>query len=319
MCRVITPDQLNYAVDFSWNLCSDMKQRSYPLFRSRSQMLQEFRWSIEHENGELVGWFEGKELRGILCYYWLPEDSYLQTTGFYIAGTGENGEARETDKNGKAGENGEPCGPDQKIADDFLSYLEHKFPDYKINIGIPAENRRAAGVLTEHGFTVTEASHDMRLIKEDFRKLPVLHKIIRIDETNFDHYAAFHDVHFQDIYWNTERLRSHINEWDIFVIRESKDIAGCIFSQTSGDSSAGNDGADSDSNDCSDYGEIFGMYAADAQSAYSLLSATLCNMFVKAPLIQEVIYFIEDHEQTARQTALHCGFRTTSHYQLWVK
>ena len=305
MCRVITPDHLDCAVEFSWKLCGDMKQRSYPLYRSRPQMLQEYRWSVEHENGELVGWFEKEELRGILCYYWLPEDSYVQTTGFYIASAGESGE------------------PYRKIADAFLSYLEHKFPDYEINIGIPAENRRAAETLAAHGFTVAEASHDMRLAKEDFRKLSALHEIIRIDETNFDQYAEFHDSHFQNIYWNVARLCSQIKEWDIFAIRDGQNIGSCIFSQTSGgsggDSSDASDSGGNDSRNSSAYGEIFGMYAADAQSAHSLLSATLANMFAKAPSIQEVIYFIEDYQQIARQTALASGFRIMSHYQLWVK
>ena len=92
-----------------------------------------------------------------------------------------------------------------------------------------------------------------------------------------------------------------------------------IFGTFTGILRACGDGTDSNNAISSAYGEIFGMYAIGAQSAHSLLSVTLANMFAKAPSIQEVIYFIEDHEQIAHQAALNNGFRKTSRYELWVK
>lgn len=54
-------------------------------------------------------------------------------------------------------------------------------------------------------------------------------KIVRINKENYDCFARYHDRMNPNVYWNSQRLLSCLDEWSIFAIIDDNNIYGYIM------------------------------------------------------------------------------------------
>ena len=256
------------AVGFSLGCCDDLATRSYPMFENADAMAKEFSWSVENENGVLYGAYENGELAGVLCAFRAPCSRYVQTTGVYVR--------------------------DDSAANALISRFVSDFPGDRLAVGIPAENETVARVVEKFGFTLAEDSFDFRLCKP--QKFPITAHLLQKEEQ--DAYLAFHEKHFEELYWNARKLRWGIDNWDIFTLGD--EIRGSVFAKREKNSV-----------------EIFGLYAETPDDAYSLLSSLVSRVYTKYPTLSEIVFMADD--ENAVSACQKCGFDYHGHYNLWEK
>ncbi len=278
--RELGHNEIQTAVELTWRLCDDRANRSYPLFDNQDEMRTEYLARLQEQNAALLGCFRGARLIGVLCYFCQPGEHYLQTTAFVTA------------------EDHDP------VASAFVNYLRANFEGYETYVGITAENTCAAKILRLNGYELIEASLDMRLGRNQFiHQDSSNHEIVRIGRTNFEEYAGFHETHFNDIYWNTERLRRKIDQWTVFALKTEGKISGGLFLNIDADAA-----------------EVFGMAfagSADEHAASVLLSKALKTVFDENPSVDSVVFFTDEDEELNQRAALSNGFRCNSRYRCY--
>lgn len=256
------------AVEFSFGLCDDLSTRSYPLFENADAMAKEFSWSVENENGVLYGAYDAGKLTGVLCAFRAPCSRYVQTTGVYVR--------------------------DDSAANALISRFVNDFPGDRLAVGIPAENETVASVVEKFGFALAEDSFDFRLCKP--QNFPIRAHLLQI--TAQDAYLAFHEKHFDKLYWNARKLRWGIDNWDIFTLGD--EIRGSVFAKRE-----------------KNIVEIFGMYAETPDDAFFLLSSLVSHVYAKYPDLDEIVFMAEG--ENAFSACEQCGFDYHGHYNLWEK
>ncbi len=280
LLRALNQDEIQVAVELTWQLSEDPANRSYPLFQSRDEIETEYVARLREQNAALIGCFQSERLIGLLCYFFQPGERYLQTTAFMAA---------------------EDCAA---VADEFVKYLRANFKEYEIYIGITAENICFSKILQLNGYELIEASLDMRLGRSQFIDHDSSdHEIMRIYHTDFEEYAGFHEAHFDNIYWNVERLRNSIDQWTILALKTEGKINGGLFLRTDAHTA-----------------EIFGMAFAnpiDEHVASALLLRALKTVFEENPGVDSVIFFMDEDEKPNQSVALSNGFRRHSRYRCY--
>lgn len=83
MIRKLQKSETATASKLAWALCGDSRMRSYPLYPTESRPLREFERCAWQDDCGLLGYFEEGRLTGVLSYFTIPKDCYLQTTGLY--------------------------------------------------------------------------------------------------------------------------------------------------------------------------------------------------------------------------------------------
>lgn len=280
LLRELERHEIRTAVELTWQLCSDEENRSYPLFDSADEISAEYLARLQEKNAALLGCLQGERLIGVLCCFFQPEEHYLQTTAFVAV---------------------EDCAT---VASEFMDYLRANFKGYEIYIGVAAENACAAEVLQSNGYELIEASLDMRLARGQFIDQDSSgHEIVRIDHTNFEEYAGFHEAHFDDVYWSTERLHRSIDQWTVFALKTEGRINGGLFLRMDAHTA-----------------EIFGMAFADPTDeniASALLSKALTTVFHENPGVDSLVFFTDECDGLNQRAALSNGFRCHGRYRCY--
>ncbi len=259
----------------------DPANRSCPLYRSLDEVKKEFLSRAQGAHSGLYGYCHADRLVGVLCYFALPKDNYLQTVAFLAAEDHAS------------------------VFAAFLAHLRENFTGYEALIGITAENTQAAGALLASCYALAEASTDMRLNRSGFAfgGQPGC-TIERIGKARFHEYAHFHDKHFQNIYWNSGRLYDKADAWYIFAVREGEQIVGGLF-LTAGPGMA----------------EIFGMAAEslpESCGSTGFLSAALNAVFCDREDVHEVVFLVDLKDEMLRAAAVKAGFEVIGHYRCYA-
>ena len=190
MLKQFTKKDAGEAAAAFWRLSQNPENQSYPLYQSLVAVNKEFRVRACGKQSALFGYYQGERLIGVLCYFALHKDNYLQTVAF---------QAEESH---------------EAVYAAFLAHLANNYTGYEVLIGITAENTLAAAALEASGYFLTEASTDMHLHRSGFVYDHHWNlQIERITKETFHEYAPFHDSHYGNIYWNAERLCDKADEW----------------------------------------------------------------------------------------------------------
>lgn len=281
MLRSLTETDLSEAVRFSECLLGKPESQSYPLFQSPAEIEAELRLRLCDANGGLIGCYARAQLCGVLCYFSIPAEQYLQTTAFLAAEGAEEVYSR------------------------FIAHLRRQHPGFTALIGLSDKNISAASALADAGFLLTEASADLRLTRAAFRPAALPFSALRrIGKKEFDSYAAFHDAHFGETYWNAARLRQEADAWYIFAYAPDGGIQGSIFMNVQNATA-----------------EIFGFAFETAEhakrAALPLLSHALQTVLSENPAIESVVFFADENDAAILHAASACGFTAHSRYRLY--
>ena len=280
--KKITEDTLDAAVSFSFEKCVAGLARSYELFENKEHIRTEYIRSINEPNRELLGCYNEETLIGVLGFFCLPEDHYLQTTAFYIADGMEN------------------------IFDLFLKYIEGKYSNYSILIGVVPTYNIAMSKLAEYKYELISDSIDFRLdkkAKSEYQNI-VTCPVKKIDDSEFDLYLEFHKE-FMDAnggYWTSDRIASCREKWDIYAVCDKQSIVSAMYVKYN-----------------KDMAEVYGSYVVSENHAEMLFQYAAYDLFNKYPDMKTFMIMVETYETDLISAAQKTGFRQKSRYCCWEK
>lgn len=281
MLKVISKNDISIAIDFTWELSQKPETSSYPLYKEKSKLKENFKRSFLKDSNILLGYYANNELIAVINFFFNESEKYLQTTGVYISSNYN------------------------EVMDALMVMLKSKYPNYRALFGFPKENKNANNYFIENGYECIDSCLDMRLSTVNFKGTKQNNNIFKICKSDFDSYAPFHDKYFQGIYWTSNRLKEALDDWNIFVYIQNGTIEGSIFITTCDENTI----------------EIFGLAVSDKYKKKGveeiLLSQALEELFRCNPSIKQTIFFVDDIESEELEMVKRIGFNYFSSYRCY--
>ena len=196
-------------MDFVFELALDLSKSGYPTYRdgikTKPMFIERLLKAFEREDEQMLLFVHGGTVQGLIHYYWIADDCYLQTNAFCI------NEATE-----------------QALAE-FLSFVGERFKGYDVFMGFPAENQRAVNYLSEHGFECIEDDFNNTAFLDKCNNTPESREIIRIDKENYGLFRILHSQIEGDMYWNSDRIYEGLDNWIILVKESGGKPQGAVY------------------------------------------------------------------------------------------
>ena len=273
MLRICTEKEFDRYVDFAYGLALDPEKSGYPTYcdgiKTKAMFVERSLKAFERETEQMLLFEHEGEVQGLIHFYWIPEDRYLQTNCFNINRM-----------------------PEQALAE-FLAYVSERFHGYDLFMGFPAANHAAVQFFAEHGFECIEDDYNNTAFPDRLSELPVGGSLVRIGRENYDLFRTLHSQIEGDMYWDSDRISDDLDNWIIFVKERDGKPRGAVYSVDIDD----------------DWSEIFGIDmdqgTHDPEAFTELLSAAL--MDAKHRNIRAVTFFCEEeYQETAVKCGFTC-------------
>lgn len=208
MLRTCTKGEIDSYVEFAYELALNIEKSAYPTYcdgvKTKEMFVERLKRAFSREDEEILLFeYEGK-VEGLIQYYWIPEDHYIQTCVFNI---------------NKA---------TNKAIAEFLKYVEERFKDYDLFMGFPAENKEAVGFLEKNGFECIENDINNTAFIDKIKDFSG-NKLVRITKENYNAFKILHDQLEEDMYWNSDRILADLEEWTILLKEENGISQGAIY------------------------------------------------------------------------------------------
>lgn len=275
----VKEELLDEVMLFSWRFASQQETSSFPKFKEFDQLKKVFLRSFQSQEDKVLACIENEELVGVLNLQVKKEDLYLQALGGIFAKQDFN-----------------------EVAKQFIQYLKAQYPNFKMYFGYPTENIEAITFLEKSEAELIEACLTMEIKKEDFVHISPKYEVKMLSNERYEEYAAFHDYHYPNIYWNSQRIFEHLDRWNIYVAIEHEKIIGSIFIRINQIDS-----------------EIFGISSDEAYKNQSLeldlLSVSLKDCFLKN--IERLLFFVNEEDQNQIDATLEVGFKQIDTYRCY--
>lgn len=280
MIKEINEALLEEVVKFSWEQYCNRNTRSFPTVQNYNKMYDVFLKALHDKDDKVLVRYENEELVGVLRLLVEKDENYLQSGGGFF-----------------------PKKDFDSVAAEFIDYLRANYSNYEMHFGYPRENEAAINFLKVINAELIESSLTMELKKDDFVRSSPCSQVIPLEKEHYDEYKAFHDKHYLDFYWTSERVFENLDIWKIYIIKEKEKIVGGIFIKVFKDTQA----------------EIFGI-AIDKEYEHQdlelkLLSESLYHIFTQGK--QSILYFIEEDAVDELKAALKTGFKQVDNYNCY--
>lgn len=282
MIRRPADSELVDAAELVWNHCLSPRTASYPLPETHGRVEVSFRRAMERGGDTLLCSFdESGALCGVLSYFLLPGDRYLQSNAF--------------------------CAGSDEAAFELLSALIARHPGYAAHLGFSAENARMARLLTENGFAVTEKSADLRLARAAFLPDPAPAAApVRITAETAAAYASLHDAAFPGSYWSMARIFSAPEQWISYLLLQDGAPRGWIDLTVFGSAAE-------------IFGLALDPGYDTPEAARTLLSSALSTLYAEQPAVNGVVFFAGENDVFALAAAKSTGFTMFGRYRLYER
>ena len=266
MLRPCTKDEFDRYVDFAYALATDPAKSGYPSYcdgiKTRAMFVERSLKAFERETEEMLVFEREGEVQGLIHYYWIPEDRYVQTNGFNINTAAE-----------------------QALAE-FLAYIGERFRGYEAYLGFPAENEAAVDGLVRRGFECIESDWNNTAFPDRLGPIPENEGVIPISRDNYELFRRLHSQAEGDMYWNSDRIWDDLEHWTVLALAGDAAPRGAVYYRDLDDG----------------WFEIFGIDvnqgAFDPGAYRALLNAALRD--AKRRAARFVTFFCEDeYERTA--------------------
>ena len=123
-------------MDFAYELALDLSKSGYPTYRdgikTKQMFVERLLKTFERNDEQMLLFVHDGAVQGLIHYYWITDDRYLQTDAFCIH------EAAE------------------QALSEFISFITERFKGYNAYLGFPAENQKAVDYLSGCGFECIE-------------------------------------------------------------------------------------------------------------------------------------------------------------------
>lgn len=184
-------------IDFAFELALDLSKSGYPTYRdgikTKSMFVEQLLQAFEREDEQILLFVLDGKVQGLIHYYWIEDDRYIQTNAFCI------NEATE------------------QALSEFLSFVGERFKGYDVFLGFPAENQNAVEYLSGCGFECIEDDFNNTAFLNQCNAIPENSEIIQIDKENYDCFRMLHNQIEGDMYWNSDRIYENLDDWIILV------------------------------------------------------------------------------------------------------
>ena len=209
MLRVCTKNEFDQYIDFAYGLAMDPEKSGYPTYcdgiKTKDMFVERSLKAFERETEQMLLFEYEGEVQGLIHFYWIPEDRYLQTNCFNI---------------NKA--------PEQALSE-FVTYVGERFHGYDLFMGFPAANRTAVQFFSAHGFECIEDDYNNTAFLDRLGEMPVSSSLIRITGENYDMFRRLHSQIEGDMYWDSDRIFEDLDNWIIFVKKQDGKARGAVY------------------------------------------------------------------------------------------
>ena len=197
MLRTCSKEEFEEYIDFAYELALDLTKSGYPTYcdgiKTKPMFIERALKAFDREDEQTLLFELEGEAQGLIQYFWIPEDHYLETCLFLIN--------RET----------------EQALSEFLSYAGERFKGYDLFMGFPADNRAAVSFLAGHGSECIENDFNNTFFLENFECVPENRDIVPINKKNYELFRFLHSQIEGDMYWNCERIYDKLDGWTVFV------------------------------------------------------------------------------------------------------
>ena len=196
-------------MDLAYELALDLSKSGYPTYRdgikTKAMFAERLLKAFDRDDEQMLLFVHEGAVQGLIHYYWIPEDHYLQTNAFCIK------EATE------------------QALSEFLSYIGERFKGYDAFLGFPEENQKAVEYLSGRSFECIEDDFNNTAYLDKCAPGPVSRDIIRINKENYDSFRFLHEQIEGDMYWNSDRIGEKLDNWIIFVKETEGRPQGAVY------------------------------------------------------------------------------------------
>lgn len=206
-----TAEEAEQYIDFAYELALDPTRSGYPTYtdgiKTKEDFVEGFHWCVSHDGRQLLLYLEEGKVVGWIQFLYEPEDCYLETNVFNIAGNME------------------------WALKEFIAYCNEYFAGYRVCMGFPGENQAAIHYLTENGWPCEERSYNDVLFFDNYEILPESENAVKVTRENFVDFRKLHEAVQGSMYWNADRLYESLDHWDIFVYYENGEPTAAIYNR----------------------------------------------------------------------------------------
>lgn len=209
MLRVCSQSEFASLVDFAYGLAADLTKSGYPSYcdgiKTKADFVERAGKAFERQTEEMLVFEQAGEVRGLIHYFWLPEDRYIETVSFNIDGATE------------------------EALSEFLAYLGERFPGYEAYLGFPAENTAAVRFFAERGIECIEADYNNTAYPDRLEAIPESPGVVLIGRENYERFRSLHCQLEGDMYWNSERIFADLANWVVLVLERDGRPQGAAY------------------------------------------------------------------------------------------
>lgn len=196
MLKRMKREEVEGYADYGYSLSCNPSVSSYPAFfdgiSGKADYIAHLEKSTAEKNYEaFIHLLEGR-VNGLIQFFYIEEDKYLQLYGFSIES--------------------EP----ELAMEELLEYISGKFKGYEFYFGFPEQNQNACLYLEKRNFRLIEASYHDIFLLDKYEPQAETPDIVKINKENFSLFAAVNED-LPDVYWNNSRIYETLERWNIFV------------------------------------------------------------------------------------------------------
>lgn len=203
-----TKEKLDEVKEALYEIAVNPAQSCYPLFldgiKSRYDFYEHLENGIAKENHTALFYVENKKVLGLILFFVIPTDNYLQLDGCYLL------QSLET------------------ALIELLSYIDTHHAGYELYFGFSDRNKEACSVLKRQGFSLIEDDNHDILVFSEYEPLPCSEAIRRLDADTFDDFNKLHQVD-DTMYWNSNRIFEHLSERRLYAWYENEEAVAAIY------------------------------------------------------------------------------------------
>lgn len=205
-----TAEEAEKYIDFAYELALDPTRSGYPTYtdgiKTKEDFVRNIRRGLAEEKGyQLLLYMEDGKTAGMICFYCIPEDVYLQTVIFNIAGH------------------------TKKALEEFEAYCHEHYFGNEMYLGFPGDNQAAIEYLSTHDWTCEDESYNNVLSFDGYELRPESVEVVEVTRENYSDFRKLHEAVQGDMYWNADRLYSALDEWNIYIYYENGNPSATIY------------------------------------------------------------------------------------------
>lgn len=202
-----TKSDIEKYMDFAYSLATDQTRSGYPLFSdgisTKAQFIKHLWSGFEEKDSDILLFVSDEKVDGLIQFFYMEQDRYLQIDGFYISGDTE------------------------QAIKEFIEYARENFAGYSLYFGFPKKNSCAITALQNNGCELIEESYHDIFILENFVAQSELAGIVKVTESNFSEFRKIHKTD-EYTYWNSDRIYETLSDWSIYLLYRDETAEGYI-------------------------------------------------------------------------------------------